>query len=190
VIVLYQTGVDIENQKFIAAVEVKTRVSDTTIGASHNLAEKFSKVCFLELSEVTNESNLSTWSNCYKEVIPKSDDRRQCFHHVAALQLQHVLYAEATESGITRVVIVKFPLQIIQKYRSMLKELKDNHLNWIYGNDNIPEFNEHDLGHVGDNHTLCQTLDVWKAAVQYFHSNGNEPFPAIERIIPLAQLEL
>ena len=103
-------------------------------------------------------------------------------HHAGALGTRYVIYAEATDSGIERAVLIIFPQATLTLYREILERLADEHLGWVYGDDPIPSFTRAELHHVVDIHTLTQQLSVWRAAVHHVSLYG--PWCAIERIIP------
>ena len=108
-------------------------------------------------------------------------------HHASAINSRYVLYAEADQSQICRVVLLVFPQSLLDEYRALVQKLADEHLQWIYGSprSQLPHFSVDELGAVADMHTLQQQLDVWTACWQYFLTVGKkQPFESIERIVP------
>ena len=183
-IIKYKLNANDNEESIVPAVlEVKTRVGVETVHVMEELAGE-SKVSICDLRSC---ENLHDAGQLFATMIPDKTHREQILHQAASLGIQHSLYAEASTSGIRRVVLVIFSETIMCSYQKVLQNMAALLLPWVYNRNSshgaMPNFSVYTLGRATDMYTLNQYLEIWDACVEWKQRN-EKPLPPTIRIVP------
>ena len=140
-----------------AAIEVKTHTVADTIRAARQRAQSLGKVtkCFLPSDENSQDESFET-------LVPDDGYRLQLLHHAAVLCLANVCYVEASTTEILRIMWVTVTTEVWDLQRFLFNFLGERAMRAM-DNDNPLVAPEDYVERCPDQHTLQQTLALWKA---------------------------
>lgn len=161
--------------RFVAVCEFKTLTkTHTTEAADRMLLNRFGS--FLSVDVVEDAAT-------FKLVVPKGSYRGQVLHDMCCAGVDDIFYVTASLSSIIRIVHLMCNNEFRLRYIQNLAILRDEHMLWIHGTEDLPDFSADELGYCKDTDTLATTVSLWKATVALIQQR-NRPLPPGKHILP------
>ena len=112
--------------------------------------------------------------------------RLQVLHHAMVFQVDHVLFIVASGLKFIYAVLITIPQRYRLTYESFLHMLKQTHLDWVYGNGDIPDFNRENTstkGYEVDRDCIKLHLGLSRSLWTIIEQKG-KPLPPGKHLIP------